>query len=84
MIYGTSNGYIGSVIANNTSVEKGAWVVSNEEHSGGIQCLSTADITEGGYKDLIVGRDDGYCILLLTQGLILSARLRCMDFSIQA
>jgi hypothetical protein len=58
LLYGTSNGYFGLVIANNTDVQRG-WTIQNEEHLGGINSMTTAEITQDGQKDIVLGRDDG-------------------------
>jgi Bardet-Biedl syndrome 7 protein len=58
-IYGTSNGIIGQLFANNTSAEKG-WAIENDDHLGGINCITICDITRDGVQDIIVGRDDGH------------------------
>ncbi len=35
------------------------WTIPNDEHLGGIQSLSSCDITQDGLNDILVGRDDG-------------------------
>ncbi len=58
IIFGTTNGIIGQLYANNTEVQRG-WTISNEESQSGIQSTTIACLTEDGTNDIIVGRDDG-------------------------
>ena len=58
VLYGTQNGKMGLVKLMPTEPSY-RWDMLNENKYGGIQCMSTADITGDGLPDILVGRDDG-------------------------
>ena len=58
ILYGTQNGKLGLVKLMPTEPSY-RWDMLNENKYGGIQCISTADISGDGLPDILVGRDDG-------------------------
>lgn len=50
---------MGLLHATNTNVEKG-FVIPNQGHLGGINCIGVADVTKDGNLEVFFGRDDGY------------------------
>jgi len=63
LVYGTENGIVGQLLLDIDEMRRG-WVIDpivegRRTKSGGVQCVSSHDITRDGVKDLMVGRDDG-------------------------
>ena len=58
IVYGTENGMVGVVAFADEGLRPG-WCIPNVKRLGGINCLSTCDITKDGRTDIVVGRDDG-------------------------
>ena len=63
VIYGTSNGIIGQCELDADDITK-SWTAESinnnvKKISGSINCITSADITQDGVHDIIVGRDDG-------------------------
>ena len=58
IVFGTENGKVGVLSLVEDGLRPG-WCVSNLKRLGGVNCMSTCDITKDGRTDILVGRDDG-------------------------
>ncbi|KAL5459878.1 hypothetical protein EMCRGX_G033265 [Ephydatia muelleri] len=58
VLYGTQNGKLGLVKLQGAEPVY-RWDMLNEKKIGGVNCISTYDLTGDGIKDILVGRDDG-------------------------